>query len=98
MSRTPEGKIKHQVRQLLDEFPHYRFMPVPSGYGETTLDFLICYKGQFIAIETKAPGKKTTPRQEMIIGSIEQNGGRVVVIDGDEGLARLRFILTLGID
>lgn len=98
MSRTPEGKIKDKVRKLLDEFPHYRFMPVPSGYGETTLDFLICYKGRFLAIETKAPSKKVTPRQEMIIRAIELNGGTVLVVSDDTSLARLRFLLTLGIE
>jgi hypothetical protein len=97
MSRTPEGKIKDQVKKLLDEYPHYRFMPVPSGYGETTLDFLVCYKGRFLAIETKAPGNVATPRQVMIIGEIIANGGHAVIVDGPAGLATLRFILELGI-
>jgi penicillin-binding protein-related factor A (putative recombinase) len=39
-------------------------MPVPSGYGESTLDYIGCYKARFFAIETKKPGGKLTPRQQ----------------------------------
>lgn len=49
-------------------------MPVPSGYGVPTLDFIGCYKGFFFAIETKAPGKEPTPRQRKTIKDIGANG------------------------
>jgi hypothetical protein len=79
---TPEGKIKAAVNRVLASYPEsYRFMPVPSGYGISTLDFLICHYGEFIAVETKAPGKKPTPRQNQIITQIEAAGGVVFVID-----------------
>jgi hypothetical protein len=56
---TPEGKVKAAVNKVLARYKKiYRFMPVPYGYGESSLDYLICVNGRFVAIETKAPGKK----------------------------------------
>lgn len=84
MATTPEGKVKKTVSALLRSVPGlYYFMPVPSGYGESTLDYLGCYRGQFFAIETKARGKKPTDRQNMMISRMQQAGGKVFVIDGD---------------
>lgn len=81
---TPEGKIKAKVNKVLARYPEsYRFMPVPSGYGLSSLDYLVCHCGLFCAIETKAPGGKPTDRQKKIIAEIESAGGRTFVIDGD---------------
>lgn len=87
---TPESKVKAKVKRLLDKYKaRYEFWPVPYGYGASTLDCLICYCGRFIAVETKAPGKKPTDRQKMIIEKIRLAGGMAFVIDGDDGLADL---------
>lgn len=91
---TPEGKIKAKVNRLLDKYKgHYRFMPVPYGMGASTLDYLICFRGQFIAVETKAPNKKPTDRQKSIIAKILAAGGVALVVDGDESLAQLEATL-----
>lgn len=58
-------------------------MPVPSGYGESTLDYIGCYRGRLFAIETKKPGGVPTNRQQQIIEAIKRAGGAVFVIDGD---------------
>lgn len=84
MASTPEGKVKKTVSSLLRATPDlYYFMPVPSGYGESTLDYIGCYRGQFFSIETKKPGGKPTDRQNMIIERMKKAGGAVFVIDGD---------------
>jgi hypothetical protein len=84
MATTPEGKVKTKVSTLLKAVNGlYYFMPVPSGYGESTLDYIGCYRGKLFAVETKAPGKKPTNRQQQIIDSIKRAGGAVFVIDGD---------------
>lgn len=81
---TPEGKVKAKVNRVLSRYKGiYRHMPVPYGYGASTLDYLICVQGRFLAIETKAPGAKPTDRQKMIINQIRAAGGTVFVIDGD---------------
>ena len=73
----------------------YQFWPVPSGFGASSLDCLVCYYGVAIYIETKAPGKGPTPRQEFTIAQIKSAGGLVFVIDGPQGCEQLRSALTL---
>lgn len=80
---TPEGKVKEKVKQLLRKYNVYWHMPVQSGFGAPSLDFICCVVGKYLAIETKAPGKKPTPRQEETIRQIQLSGGRCFVIDGD---------------
>lgn len=82
---TPEGKVKSRINKILDKYKGriYKFMPVPGGYGKSTLDYLGIFRGRGFAIEAKAPGKVPTPRQEQIADDIRAGGGRVFVIDGD---------------
>lgn len=95
---TPEGKVKAQVKRILAKFPIYGWWPVPSGYGESSLDFVGCVAGLFFAIETKAPGKKPTPRQQKVIHDMEAAGATVFVIDGKpEQLKELEmWLLSVG--
>lgn len=104
---TPENKVKKMVRAVLAEFSEFnhvagfgvttpkQFWPVPSGFGASDLDCIVCYYGVYIAIETKAPGKHPTTRQELTIAETKGAGGLVFVIDGEEGCERLRSALTL---
>jgi hypothetical protein len=64
-------------------------MPVPGGYGASSLDFLGCCMGDFFAIETKAPGEKASQRQAEILSAIEMAGGMCFVIDGPRSLELL---------
>ncbi len=81
---TPEGKVKQAVKKEFDAYPHYREMPVPSGFGKSGLDFTICFYGKFIAIETKKPGGKPTARQELRIKEIQSAGGVTFVVTSVE--------------
>lgn len=87
---TPEGKIKRKVSALLGATPelHY-YMPVPGGFGAPTLDYIGCHRGEYFAIETKAPGKKPTDRQQQTIEAMQRAGGKTFVIDGDATLLDL---------
>lgn len=79
---TPEGKVKAQVKKILAEFGAYYAMPVSGGFGHAgTPDFLVCIRGQFLAIETKAKGNKPTALQESAMQKIREAGGRALVID-----------------
>lgn len=80
---TPEGLIKNAVKLMLKKHGVYWHCPVQNGMGAPSLDFVCCHKNKYLAIETKAPGKRPTPRQEITISEIEKAGGRVFVIDGD---------------
>jgi hypothetical protein len=47
-----------------------------TGYGIPGLDFYICAFGKFLAIETKAPGKKPTARQTLTINELRRPAPR----------------------
>lgn len=75
---TPEGWIKRIVKEMLDGTPYcYYHMPVQNGMGAPTLDFICCIHGVYVGIETKAPGKKMTSRQESTALEIEGACGEV---------------------
>lgn len=92
---TPEGRIKARVKRALATLNKhcYRFMPVQNGMGAPSLDFLNCIYGKFVGIETKAPGKRLTPRQEITAGAIRDAGGLVFVIDSDSSIDHMMAVL-----
>lgn len=95
MANTPEGKVKDKINKLLDSYGEaiYRFMPVQMGYGRKTVDYLLCVRGSFVAIEAKRPGGVPTPQQEDTLAQVEGAGGRSFVVDGDDQLAVLKHFL-----
>jgi hypothetical protein len=101
MVTTPEGRIKNKINKLLDSYDGriYKHMPVPSGYGKATIDYLLCFDGLFIGVEAKAPGEKPTPRQNDVLADIRAAGGSTFVIDDVYSLeifaAFLRHICTV---
>ncbi len=78
---TPEKKVKDAIKKLLFDMDCWFYMPVPSGYGEATLDFLCSYKGRAFAIEAKAPGKILSPRQAVTVQKMFSHGVPCNVID-----------------
>lgn len=79
---TPEGKIKKRVKEILDEVGAWYCMPVGSGYGKSAIpDFIICYQGYFLAIETKAGNKQATAIQAREIERIKAAKGVAWVIN-----------------
>ena len=73
---TPESRTKARLKKLLSEFDVYYEMPVPSGFGKSSLDFVCCARGLYLQIETKAGNKDMTPRQRSIARQVEKAGGR----------------------
>ena len=76
----PEAKVKARVKRVLKKYSAYQHWPVQTGYGAACLDCHGCVNGHYFAIETKAPGKHPTPRQELTIAEIDEAGGTVFVI------------------
>lgn len=98
MAATPEGKVKAMVKVLLDGYRdrdklHY-FMPVQGGYGPALLDFYGSHLGRFFAVETKAPGKHLTDRQQRVRDDIVASGGKVFKISDPDELKALRCWLN----
>lgn len=91
---TPEGKMKARIKELLLEGQRhgtiYSFMPVQSGFGQATIDYLCCMRGRFVGIEAKRPGvNKLTSRQELIRERIINAGGTFFLVNDDKSLAAL---------
>lgn len=87
MASTPEGKVKQYVKDCFaalrqDGIAIYWYMPVQNGMGSPSLDFVGCLDGRFFAVETKARGKKPTPRQLLTIEDMRSAGASVFVFDG----------------
>ncbi|MFZ9326828.1 MAG: hypothetical protein ACO24H_05145 [Polynucleobacter sp.] len=84
---TPEGKVKEAVKRLLKERKIWYFMPSANGFGKVGIpDIICCCDGKFLAIETKAPGKRnnTTANQERCIEDIRTARGWALVVDDVE--------------
>jgi hypothetical protein len=84
MGMTPEGKVKKAVKEYLKSIGAWYYMPVSNGMGRVGCpDILVCYKGLFMAFETKAPGKikNVTPNQEREITDIQRANGLALVVD-----------------
>lgn len=88
---TPEGRVKQAVTKVIDAYGPdiYKFMPVPSGYGPSSLDYILCIEGKFVAIETKKPGGKLTARQQFTVRQIKDAGGKVFIIEDGPGVTEL---------
>ena len=87
MGMTPEGRVKKKVKEYLQSIGAWYYMPVSNGMGRVGCpDILVCYKGAFVALETKAPGKLghvTANQQREIIG-IQRANGLAHVVDNVE--------------
>lgn len=101
MAKTPEGKIKDMVREVLNKFECYAYQPVQFGYGPAGLDFhcVVEFKGWPIAffIETKKLDKPRTLRQDQLRERlITKYKARVFTIEDVFGLKDLEaWLLTL---
>ncbi|MEM5400791.1 hypothetical protein [Paraburkholderia unamae] len=86
---TPESIVKREVKKVLDEFGIFWWMPTQTRYGiNGAPDFVCCWKGRFIGIETKAPGreKNTSSNQDRFHDSIRLAGGMVLVTSSADEL------------
>jgi activator of 2-hydroxyglutaryl-CoA dehydratase len=87
---TPEGVVKKEIKKWLDVQKVYYFMPVQTGYGRRTVDILLCWHGQFVAVEVKRPGGTAKKFQARIIADVIKAGGVGVSVDS---LQALQFFL-----
>lgn len=86
---TPEGKVKAAVKKYLQAQGVWFWMPVSNGMGQVGIpDFICCFNGTFIAIETKAPGKLSniTANQQRVIDEIKSHGGLALVVDSVDSI------------
>lgn len=99
MSTTPEGRVKAQVKKFLKSLGVWYYMPVQNGMGVTGIpDFICCFRGLFLAIECKAPGKlaNVSANQQERIKEIREAGGAAVVVD--DVVQVKKMFAALGVD
>ncbi len=82
MAKTPEARVKHHIKVLLEVHNAYRVMPVSNGMGAHGIpDFLVCHHGRFIGIEAKAGKGRPTELQLSNLRRIDEAGGVALVIN-----------------
>ena len=82
MASTPEKKVKEKIKQILKARGAVYCMPMGTGYGSAGVsDFIVCYKGYFIAIEAKAGKGTTTALQDKWLAEVSEAGGISLVIN-----------------
>lgn len=92
---TPEGKVKTQIKRVLDTLPRcWYFMPQAGIYGKRGIpDFVGTIDGKFFAIEAKSHTGKTTPLQDLTHIEIRAAGGAVAVCrSGAEAIEFLKML------
>jgi len=85
----PEAKVKARVKKLLKARDIWYYMPMQNGMGVSGIpDLICCWRGRFLAIETKAPGKlsNTTPNHDARLREISSAGGWAIVVDDPDWL------------
>lgn len=80
---TPEGKTKLAVDKLLTGAKAYKHKPVMNGMGAPALDYHVCHRGFYAAIETKSPSGIPTPRQIRTMKEVRAAGGSVFLINSE---------------
>lgn len=91
---TPEGRIKKALKAYFELEGAWYDMKVPTGYGARTIDFLVCYNGRFIGIETKRDGQSTaTPLQDKVMYDIRLAGG-TTILENSEALEATRAVFA----
>ena len=89
---TAEALVKKEIKRGLAARGIWFFMPVQTGYGRRSVDFICCWQGLFLAIEAKAGENKLGRQQQATLEEIKEAGGRAVIAyswdDVEEALER----------
>lgn len=76
----PEARLSRMIMGALRSRGAFVFKIWGSEHMMAGLpDIIGCYRGWFIAVETKMPGNTTSPRQRYVIAKLREAGARVVV-------------------
>lgn len=82
MAATPEGKVKKQIKVILQEHGVYYVMPMGTGYGNSGVpDFICCAGGRFVGIEAKSIRGTVTALQDKNLSLIQAAGGIALIVN-----------------
>jgi hypothetical protein len=90
---TPESKVKKKVKEILERYHVYYFMPVKHPlYSKAGIaDFICCVNSKFLAIETKGPDGEQTELQDEDGKNVRKSKGLKLVIK----MADLKYLETV---
>jgi len=98
----PEGRLSRRIMDALRKEDAFVFKVHGSEHMMAGLpDLICCYKGYFLGLETKMPGKKdnTSARQDWVHQRIRDAEGFVAVVTSiPEAIGCLRMIDSLDDD
>jgi hypothetical protein len=90
------GQIDKAVLKALNGVPGcYAEKLHTTPFGKQKLDVLACYRGRFILLEVKGPGKKPTLRQAMTMARWSRAGALVAVVHSKQ--EALDVIASIGL-
>jgi len=98
---TLEEQIKSDIKKLLKAYNIWFDMPVPGGFGKSTLDFICCHVtprgiGRMLVIEAKRPFKWLEPQQRKCMMELYWMGAKCFCISNTDGIEMLeRYLKTL---
>lgn len=82
-----KAKLRAGVKALAAKYKVHVYLQGQAGsdFGAAGLDYTLCARGRFVAIEVKRfDGKgRLTPRQRMTIEEVERAGGIALVVDSE---------------
>ena len=94
--------MKDAIKGYLRNLPNcWFFFPAAHGYGVNGIpDIVGCYRGQFFAIECKAPGKmgNVTPLQQMQIREINAAQGWALATDDPAKVHELIHLIDIAME
>lgn len=74
-----EGKFQKVALEFLSMLPETKVIRMNAAQRGGISDLLVCYKGQFVALELKDDIGKASPQQIKFIEEIEDAGGVAAV-------------------
>lgn len=90
-----ERDVKDNVKLMCKQAGAYYAMPHGAGFGRQGIpDFLICYRGRFIGVETKYGRNTPSANQKRELLDIESANGQSLVIN-ERNLADLAKVLNV---
>ena len=73
---TPEGRLKKEIKALLDERGAFWSLIPGGSYAKTgDPDIVVCYKGRYVGIEAKTPVGMQSQWQRLREEQIKAAGG-----------------------
>jgi len=81
-----EASLTKKVKDFLDSFPKHElwYYKASDRFTSGVPDFIVCYRGEFVAIELKDTNKKPKPIQEYTMRCIDNAQGCTIWTDNFE--------------